>query len=92
MVPKIPRAQEVILRARAIDRRMLFAVNKEHVVAFAPPTVLILENGHGHTHEVPLPGRFKPYVITLSVEILPGDTVGVSFDSQSLVHPLAGIA
>jgi hypothetical protein len=45
------------------------AVDKEHVVAFAPPAVLVFENGHGDANEVSLAGGLHPDIVVPAVEI-----------------------
>src|SRR3954452_940611 len=70
MAAEVPSAQKVILRARSVDRRQLLAVDKKHVVAFAPPLVLILQHRHGYADEVSAPGRFHPDVVAATVKIL----------------------
>src|SRR5271157_3880635 len=70
MPAKIPRAQEIVFGAGAVDGGESFAVNEEHVIAFAPPTILVLQDGHGHADEMALALGFQPDVIPFSVEIL----------------------
>ena len=69
MVFETPGAKEIILRPSAGDRRLLRAINEKHVVAFAPPIILVLQDGHGHTGI--LAGAFgvKPNVIILSGKV-----------------------
>src|SRR5579863_10022364 len=71
MPPKIPCPQKVILRPSAIDRRQLLSIDKKHVVALAPPPILIFEHRHGHAHKMPAPRRLEPNVISIAVKILP---------------------
>src|SRR5215468_8279926 len=70
MAAEVPGAQEVIFRTRSVDGWQLLAVNKKHVVAFPPPFVLILKNGHRHANKVAPTGCFHPDIITFSVWIL----------------------
>src|SRR5207249_640291 len=66
---EVPRAEEVILRAGAGDRWRRLAVDEEHVVAFAPPEVLVLENRHRDADEVAPPGCFHPHVVVFSAKV-----------------------
>ena len=70
MPAKIPRAQEIIFRSGAVDRRRVLPIDEEHVVAFAPPAVLILQHRHGHADKVAAPGRFHPDVVAFAIQIL----------------------
>ena len=70
MAAKIPRAQEIIFRSGAVDRRRFLPIDEEHVVAFAPPAILILQHRHGHAHKVPASGCFHPDVVAFAIQIL----------------------
>src|ERR1700691_1377681 len=48
MVFEAPGAEEVVFRAGSADGGFLCPVNEEHVVALAPPVILVLQDGHGH--------------------------------------------
>src|SRR5262249_54221138 len=65
-----PRAEKIILGAGTIDGRLSFAIDEKHVVAFAPPAVLILQDGHRDAGEMPTALRFEPHVVAGTVEIL----------------------
>ena len=67
---KIERAKKIILRARSVDGRTRFAVDEKHVVAFAPPTVLILQHRHGHTDKLAAALGLHPNVIPFAVQVL----------------------
>src|SRR5215831_1442367 len=69
-LPEIPRTEKIILRAGADDGRARFAVDEKHVVAFAPPAVLVLQHGHGDTNEMASAGRGKPKVIAFAGQVL----------------------
>src|SRR5450631_1101173 len=49
MVLEAPGAQEVVLGPGAGDGWLLCAVHEKHVVALAPPIILVLQDGHGDT-------------------------------------------
>src|SRR5438552_17945799 len=57
---KIKSAEEIILGTRSVDGRTRLPVDEKHVVAFAPPAVLILQNGHGDTEKVTTACGFHP--------------------------------
>src|SRR5579864_6358449 len=40
--PEIPRSQKIILRPGSVDRRRALAIDIKHVIALAPPAILIL--------------------------------------------------
>jgi hypothetical protein len=42
----------------------------EDVIAFAPPVVLILQDGHGDAHKIPRSRGLRPDEIVLSIKIL----------------------
>src|SRR6266436_2993614 len=64
-----PSAEEIIFGASAVDGGAGFAVDEKHVVAFAPPIILILEDGHGDANEVSLAAGFEPDVIVFTGKI-----------------------
>ena len=70
MVAKIPGTEKIVFRPGAVDGGVLFSVDKEHVVAFTPPAVLILKNGHGHAYKVSLSTCFQPHVVIFSIKVL----------------------
>src|ERR1700679_2104090 len=69
MASEIPGSEKIVFRSGAVDGGKLFSVDKKHIVALAPPAVLILKNRHGHANEVAMSGGFHPDVIIFSVEI-----------------------
>src|SRR5580698_105292 len=44
MIAKVPSSEKVVFRPSAVNRGTLFSVDKKHIVAFAPPAVLILKH------------------------------------------------
>src|SRR5215831_18404233 len=69
MAAEIPCAQKIVLGAGAIDGWQFLSVDEEHIIALAPPLVLILENRHGHADEMAAPCCFHPDVISFAVEV-----------------------
>src|SRR5450631_426224 len=69
MLAVSPRAKEIILRSRPVNRGRLLSIDKEHVFAFAKPIVLILKDGHGDSDKMALPLRLYPCVIVLTIEV-----------------------
>src|SRR5246500_4633400 len=67
---EVPRAEEIVLRTGSVDRGQFLAVDKEHVVAFTPPLMLILQHRHGYADEVAAAGSLHPNVVAFSVQIL----------------------
>src|SRR5258708_9531837 len=70
LVAKVESPQKIILGTWSGDRRRFLAVNKEHVVAFAPPSVLVLQDRHAYADKVPAPLGLHPDVVVLAVHIL----------------------
>src|ERR1700675_1611922 len=66
---EIPRAEEVVFRAGTVDGRRFFAVNEKHVVAFSPPVIMILKNGHGDAGELAAASGFHPDVVVFAGEV-----------------------
>src|SRR6266436_4923282 len=66
---KTPGAQEIIFRTSPANRGVCFTVDEKHVVAFAPPIVLILKHRHGDSDEMPVTRGVQPDVIFLAVEV-----------------------
>src|ERR1700674_1036494 len=66
---KIPCAEEIILRTSPGNGGARFTVDEKHVIAFAPPAVLILQDRHGHPDELPATPGVQPEVIFLAVEV-----------------------
>src|ERR1017187_4370040 len=58
LASEVPCAQEIILRAGARNGRGRVIIDEEHVVPFAPPTILVLHNGHSDAYKLPAPPRF----------------------------------
>jgi hypothetical protein len=69
MAAEVPCAEEVVFGAGAVDGGSGFAVDEEHIVAFAEPHVLILQYGHGDAYEVAFAGGFHPDVVVFAVEV-----------------------
>src|SRR5580700_3796434 len=76
---EVPRPQKIVFRARSNDRRGLRSVDEKHVVAFAPPLILILQHGHRHTHVLAVSFSLHPDIIVLTIEI------GLVIDDSVLV-------
>ena len=69
-LPEIPCTKKIILGASADDGRARFAINEKHIVAFAPPAVLVLQHGHCYANKMPLTDGGKPKVIAFTGQIL----------------------
>ena len=67
LAAKIPCAKKVVFRTCADDRRSVSAVNKEHVIAFTPPSILILQHRHGYANILPVPFRIHPDVVVFAI-------------------------
>src|SRR5580704_15738510 len=65
-VTEVPGSEEVVFAARAGDCGGYFVVDKEHVVSFAPPAVLVLEHGHSYAYIVSLAFGLEPDVIVVA--------------------------
>src|SRR6267154_1635422 len=70
MVTEIESAQKIIFRPRPDNRRHFLSVDEKHIVALAPPAVLILQHRHGHTGKVPASAGLHPDIIVLTIHIL----------------------
>src|SRR5258705_2173716 len=55
--------------ASAVDGRAGFAIDKKHVIAFTPPAILILEDGHGDADVVSLAASVEPDVVVFAGKI-----------------------
>src|SRR6266851_9380707 len=69
MAAKIPGAQEIVFGTCSVDGWVGFTVHEKHVVAFAPPAILILQDGHGDSNEMSAACGVHPDVILLAVEV-----------------------
>src|SRR6266436_56409 len=69
MSAKIPCTKEIILRTSPRNGGARFTVDEKHVVAFAPPAVLILQDRHSDPDEMPATRGVQPEVIFLAVEV-----------------------
>src|SRR5271170_2298565 len=87
MAFETPGAEEVILRAGAGNRRLPGAVNEKHVVALAPPLILVLQDRHGHTGILTTAPGIEPYVV-----ILPGKVGLLIHQRLHVRRPLIGPA
>src|SRR5436309_2314058 len=54
---EIPASQEIILAAGADDGGLAFVVDEDHVVAFAPPAVGVLQHAERYAHQVAAAAR-----------------------------------
>src|SRR5579883_211054 len=84
-------AQEIVFRTGAIDRGARLAVDKEHVVAFTPPAVLILEDGHGYAKKLTAAPCLEPDVVVLAIKILILFARGVFIFLPRMAPPLIGL-
>src|SRR6266478_1835205 len=69
MAAKIPGAQEIVFGTCSVNGWAGFTVNEKHVVAFAPPAILILKDGHGDSDELSAASGVQPDVVFLAVEV-----------------------
>src|ERR1700743_1721457 len=60
---EVPGAVVVVLRAGAVDGGRRVAVDEDHVIAFAEPLILILQNGVRDADEVAFAGGFEEDVV-----------------------------
>src|ERR1700722_1112660 len=79
LASEVPCTQKIILRARSNDRWCLRSVDEKHVVAFAPPLILVLQHRHGHPHELAVSLCLHPDIVVLTIEI------GLVIDNRVLV-------
>src|SRR3989442_13172218 len=70
MFSKTPCSQKIIFRSSAVDRRRCLSVNEEHVIALAPPGILILQYRHGYAGEMSTACGFNPDVIAFAIQVL----------------------
>ena len=70
VLPEIPRAEEIIFRSGADDRRCRLTVDEEHVVSLAPPEVLILQDRHRDAGEMAAAGGLHPDVVVFTLQVL----------------------
>src|SRR5712691_5904470 len=74
MTAKIPSAEEIVFGTCSGHGWPGFTVNEKHIVAFTPPAVLILEDGHSDSDEMSVACGVQPDVIFFTVEVgLPVD-------------------
>src|SRR5215470_19987182 len=66
---EIPRSEKIIFGACADERRRGRPIDEEHIVTLAPPSVLVLQDRHGYTDELPVPLRFHPDVVVFAIGI-----------------------
>src|SRR6266700_3342578 len=66
---EIPCTEKIILRAGSCDGRPGLAINKKHVVSFAPPAVLILQHRHGDANEMASADGRQPKVIAFAGQV-----------------------
>src|SRR5216683_4160002 len=71
MRSKSPSPEKIIFGAGTVNRGPGFAVDKKHVVAFAPPVILILQYGHGYACELSAAASFHPDIVAFAIEIWP---------------------
>ena len=53
-------AEEIVFRAGAGDGGLGYSIDKEHIVAFSPPIILILQDGHGNADVVAAASGLQP--------------------------------
>ena len=82
---KVPCAVVVVFRARSIDGRQRISVDEDHVIAFAKPTILVLQNGLCYADEMPSPRGFEEYVIVLPIRVLSFVNAGTT-----VIDPVVG--
>src|SRR5882757_3344044 len=87
MVLEAPGAKEVVLCPGSGDGWLLCAVNEKHVVALAPPIVLVLQDGHGHTCVLARALGIKPHVV-----VLPGKVGFLVHQRLAVTRPAVGPA
>ena len=84
-----PGAKEIILSACADDGWGI-TVDLKHVVAFAPPAVLILQDGESDADELAVAFGFEPFIVVFAVEVAvvvdDGVAVFVPVSGPSLVR------
>src|SRR6266436_3108980 len=69
MAAKIPGAQEIVFGTCSVNGWVGFTINEKHVVPFAPPAILILQDGHGDSDEMSAACGVQPDVVFLAVEV-----------------------
>src|ERR1035441_8302228 len=67
---EIPSAVVVVLRSSAVDAGPILAVDKNHLIAFAKPAVLVLQHAMRDTHEVTASLGFEKHIVALAGQIL----------------------
>src|SRR5437660_6708301 len=69
MRAKAPCPQKIVFRAGAVDGRPRLAIDEKHVVAFAPPEILILQDGHRDPCKLSAPASFHPDIVVFATEV-----------------------
>src|SRR6266481_1924239 len=92
MAAKIPCAKEIILRTSPRNGGARFTVDEKHVVAFTPPAVLILQDGHGDPDEMPATRGVQPEVIFLAVEVRFPVDLGIAIALPVGGPPMVGLS
>src|SRR4029077_2128964 len=62
-------SEKIVLRTRSCAGCERSAVDEKPIVAFAPPEILILKDGHSDANILALAGGFHPDVVVLAIEI-----------------------
>src|SRR5260370_34780456 len=78
MAAKIPGPEEIVFGTSAVDGWAGFTIHEKHVVAFAPPAVLILKYGHSDSDEMSAARGVQPDVILLAVKVRLTFNVGIA--------------
>src|SRR5260370_22116066 len=66
---KIPGAEEIVFGTRSVDGWSGFTIHEKHVIAFAPPAILILKDGHGDSDKMSAARLVQPDAILLALEV-----------------------
>src|ERR1700685_3350265 len=66
---KAPGSKKIVFRSSSIDGRLSLAIDKKHIVALAPPAILILQNRHGHADKMSPAGGFHPHIIAVAIYV-----------------------
>src|ERR1019366_6531647 len=67
---EVPTPAEEILRAGAVDHRHGLVVDENHLVAFAPPILLVLHDAQRHAQQMAAATGLAIDVIELAIEVL----------------------
>ena len=70
LAAEIPGAIEIIFCPRTVDGWQVVAIDKEHVVAFAEPSVLVLQYGLRYANEVSFTYGLEKHVVVSPAQVL----------------------